>query len=60
MTGREHNIDKLSHNYKELDDRRREALLKIGEKVFTVNNFVDREISTLVNENNEKEKIENE
>ncbi|MDR1637600.1 MAG: hypothetical protein LBR93_09705 [Treponema sp.] len=60
MTGKKNNLDKLSHNYKELDDQGRETLLKIGEKVFTVNNFVNREISSLISKNNKEEKFESE
>ncbi|MDR2747425.1 MAG: hypothetical protein LBB77_08280 [Treponema sp.] len=48
MTGRENKLNKLSNNYGELDNQGRETLLKIGEKVFTVNRFVDREVSSLV------------
>jgi hypothetical protein len=59
MTREKNNLDKLSQNYEELDTQGREALLKIGEKVFTVKKFVNREISSLIN-TNENENFENE
>jgi hypothetical protein len=49
MTGKNINVDKLSKNYKELDTEGKETLLKIGEKVFKVKNFVNKEILSLVN-----------
>jgi hypothetical protein len=49
MTGKNTNVDKLSKNYKELDTEGKETLLKIGEKVFKVKSFVNKEISSLVN-----------
>jgi hypothetical protein len=49
MTGENINVDKLSKNYKELDTEGKETLLKIGEKVFKVKNFVNKEISSMVN-----------
>jgi hypothetical protein len=59
MIGRKNNIDKLSKNYGELNDEGREALLKIGEKVFIMNNFVNRKITSF-SKYNKKEKFENE
>jgi hypothetical protein len=49
MTGKNIDVDKLSKNYKELDTEGKETLLKIGEKVFKVKNFVNKEILSLVN-----------
>ena len=51
MTERENNLDRLSKNYRELDSEGKDTLLRIGEKVFTVNNFVERELSSLMTEN---------
>jgi hypothetical protein len=44
---RETNVDKLSKNYEELDTEGKETLLRIGEKVFMVKNFVLMELSSL-------------
>jgi hypothetical protein len=60
MTGKENNLDKLSKNYQELDTDGKDTLLKIGEKVLYVKNFVNKEISILSENNNENEKVENE
>ncbi|MDR1576533.1 MAG: hypothetical protein LBS37_11055 [Treponema sp.] len=49
----------MSKNYGELNDEGREALLKIGEKVFIMNNFVNRKITSF-SKYNKKEKFENE
>ena len=51
MRDRETNLDRLSKNYRELDSEGKDTLLRIGEKVFTVNNFVERETSSLMTEN---------
>ncbi|MDR2501508.1 MAG: hypothetical protein LBD37_10605 [Treponema sp.] len=45
---RERNVDKFSKNYKELDAEGKETLLRIGEKVYTMKNFVGREVSSLM------------
>jgi hypothetical protein len=49
MTGEKNNVDKLSKNYKELDTEGKETLLKIGEKVFKVKSFVNKESLSLIN-----------
>jgi hypothetical protein len=51
MPGKGINVDKLSKNYEELDAEGKETLLRIGEKVFKVKNFVNKEILSLVNKN---------
>jgi hypothetical protein len=56
---RENNVDKLSNNYGELDIEGKETLLRIGEKVFSVKNFVGREISSLITKKDTL-KLENE
>jgi hypothetical protein len=45
---KEINIDRLSKNFEELDTEGKDTLLKIGEKVFNVNNFVNKEIASLL------------
>jgi hypothetical protein len=59
MTERDIKIDRLSKNYRELDNDGKEKLLRIGEKVFKVKDFVNKEISSLVNDNNDIGKFEN-
>ncbi|MDR0400091.1 MAG: hypothetical protein LBH51_04035 [Treponema sp.] len=53
MNEKEIKIDRLSKNFKELDREGKETLLRIGEKVFRVCNFVNREISSLTTEKDE-------
>jgi hypothetical protein len=53
MTERNIKIDRLSNNYEELDIEGKETLLKIGEMVFTVYNFVNKEISSLTGSKDE-------
>jgi hypothetical protein len=62
MMKRDIKVDRLSNNYRELDNDGKETLLRIGEKVFRVKDFVNKEISSLLNENHEigKLKFENE
>jgi hypothetical protein len=57
MTEKENNLDKLSKNYRALDLEGKNTLLRIGEKVLTVNDFVNQEISSSINEK-DKLKIE--
>jgi hypothetical protein len=59
MTERDIKVDRLSKNYRELDNDGKEKLLRIGEKVFKVKDFVNKEISSLLNENNDIIKFEN-
>jgi hypothetical protein len=49
MTGKNIDVDKLSKNYEELDTEGKETLLRIGEKVFRVKSFVNKEILSLIN-----------
>jgi hypothetical protein len=60
MTGKENKVDKLSKNYRELDTDGKETLLKIGEKVFTVKKFINKEISSLIENNDVNKEFENE
>jgi hypothetical protein len=60
MQERNTKVDRLSKNYRELDNDGKEKLLRIGEKVFTVKDFINKEISSLLNERNEIGKLGNE
>jgi prefoldin subunit 5 len=60
MTEKENKVDKLSKNYRELDTDGKETLLKIGEKVFTVKKFVNKEVSLLIENNDVNKEFENE
>jgi hypothetical protein len=60
MKERNTKVDRLSKNYRELDNDGKEKLLRIGEKVFTVKDFINKEISSLLNERNEIGKLGNE
>jgi hypothetical protein len=60
MTGKENKADKLSKNYRELDTDGQNTLSKIGEKVFMVKEFVNKEISLLVENNDINKEFENE
>jgi hypothetical protein len=53
MTEKHTNVDKLSKNYGELDTEGKNTLLRIGEKVFSMNNFVSKEISSLLTKKDE-------
>jgi hypothetical protein len=60
MTEKKDNLDKLSKNYLELDTDGKDRLLKIGEKVLYVKNFVNKEIVSLMENKDINEKFENE
>lgn len=58
MIEKEKNLDRLSHNYQELDVDGKNKLLLIGEKILNVNDFVNQEISSLINKKDDL-KVEN-
>jgi hypothetical protein len=53
MNEKEKKINRLSKNFNELDIEGKETLLRIGERVFRVCNFVNWEISSLRTEKDE-------
>jgi hypothetical protein len=59
MTGKIDNLDKLSNNYLELDTDGKNSLLRIGEKVLYVKNFVTKEILSLTENRDINEKFKN-
>jgi hypothetical protein len=58
--GKKNNLDKLSNNYPELDTAGKNKLLRIGEKVLYVKNFVNKEILSLTENKDINEKFKNE
>jgi hypothetical protein len=60
MTERKNKLDTLSKNYLELDTDGKNKLLRIGEKVLYVKNFVNKEILSLTENKNINEKFKSE